>query len=519
MEQDLPLRESLLMATEPAPVPTQATSGALKLSAYFIALSSFLWGYGFSVLNVCIAENAAGSILVDFDLSDAEIELASSLVLIGAWVSALLTASMADAYGRRKLLLANNLLFVGGAIACACAKTKGDIYIGRTIIGLACGIVTNVTPILLAEIAPAESRGQITTLHQLMLTIGILGSSVLGYGLVSSVPSGWRYVNAFVAVPALLQVMLMPWVPESPRWLLANGKDEEARTQLVRLRHVVYVTDIDVELKQLRHDILADKRASPTDVSFCHLWIYKRPMLIGSFLVFFQAMTGINTVILYSSKIFHFAGVDEPIMATASVGTINVITTVLSVFLVDYCGRKILLLVSSALMALSLGVLSYTLLYLSDKLQGILAVICVLVFVAGFAVGLGAVIWVVLGEITPSVIRTRAMGVFMAISYACNVFVATCTLGIIKALGHGHKDVEKNGIAKLYLICGGLSVLCFLFIAKFVPETKGLSHAHAGVEKDETTYDDDDDGATSRLRVSSDEATLLSSESSRSSRA
>ncbi|OQR87890.1 Major Facilitator Superfamily (MFS) [Achlya hypogyna] len=521
MEQDLPLRETLLMSESPPPTRATSAGSNLKLAAYLVALSSFLWGYGFCVLNVCIAENATGSILVDFALSDGEIELASSLVLIGAWVSALLTASMADTYGRRKVLLGNNVLFVAGALACALARTKGDIYIGRTIIGFACGIVTNVTPILLAEMSPTDCRGQITTLHQLMLTIGILGSSLLGYGLVSSVPSGWRYVNAFLGVPAVLQCMLLPWIPESPRWLLATGADEKARAQLFRLRNPVYETDIDVELKTILHDMNNDKKSEPKEITFCGLWVYKRPMLIGSFLVFFQAMTGINTVMLYSSKIFHFAGVDQPIMATASVGTINVITTVASVYLVDYCGRKILLLISSAAMALSLGVLSYTLLYLSDKLQGVLAVVCVLVFVAGFAIGLGAVIWhravpslnanagarVVLGELTPSAIRSRAMGVFMAISYACNVFVATCTLGMIKALGAGHKDVEKNGIAKLYLICGLLSVLCFLFIAKWVPETKGLRGAAAYdlLAKERAATDDD---ATPRSSFD-DEASLL----------
>ncbi|OQS03534.1 Major Facilitator Superfamily (MFS) [Thraustotheca clavata] len=500
MEDDLPLREALLMST------SSKSGGNLKLAAYLIALSSFLWGYGFSVLNVCIAEGATGSILVDFELSDAEIELASSLVLIGAWVSALLTASMADTYGRRNMLLINNVLFIAGALVCALAKTKGDIYIGRTLIGLACGIVTNVTPILLGEIAPSESRGQITTLHQLMLTIGILGSSILGYGLVSSVPAGWRYVNAFVGVPAVLQCMLMSWIPESPRWLLVNGAQDKARTQLFRLRKAVYETEIDLELKSILHDINNDKKNEPKDISFCGLWVYKRPMIIGSLLVFFQAMTGINTVILYSSKIFHFAGVDQPIMATASVGTINVITTVISVFLVDYCGRKILLLVSTAAMAFSLGLLSYSLLYLDDKLQGILAVICVLVFVAGFAVGLGAVIWVVLGEITPSTIRTRAMGVFMAISYACNVFVATCTLGIIKALGSGHKDVEKNGIAKLYLICGVLSVACFIFIAKWVPETKGYqSSEYDLLAKDKVDHGED----TATMEEGDDDDSLL----------
>ncbi|RHY25644.1 hypothetical protein DYB32_008179 [Aphanomyces invadans] len=357
-----------LLSGEKMP-PLSRPSAHLRISAYVIAFSSFLWGYAFTVLNVCIAENAKGSILLDFNLTDAEIELASSLVLIGAWFTAVATASLVDTYGRRRALLANNVLFIVGALLCALATTKDTIYIGRTIIGFACGIVTNVTPILLAEIAPTQIRGQITTLHQLMLTIGILGSSLLGYALVTSVPSGWRYVNAFVAVPAILQCMLMPCIPESPRWLLSRNRTNDVRPAPVTIRNRTWLA--------------------------CVSWRF----LVSVAESVAGRMTGINTVMLYSSKIFHFAGVDNSVMATASVGTINVLATVVSVVLVDTCGRKILLLLSSGMMAASLGVLSYSLLTLCGRIQGILAVVCVLVFVAGFAIGLGAVIWYCLQRI------------------------------------------------------------------------------------------------------------------------
>ncbi|CAK4622678.1 unnamed protein product [Aphanomyces euteiches] len=413
-------------------------SAHLRVSAYVIAFSSFVWGYSFSVLNVCLPKDEQGSILRDFNMTEGEIELASSLVLIGAWFSAVTTASLGDKYGRRAVLIANNVLFIVGGLVCALTPTKDGIYVGRTIIGFACGIVTNVTPILLAEISPAQIRGQVTTLHQLLLTIGILGTSLLGYALVSNVPSGWR-----------------------------------AKVQLRSLRQVIYETELDEEIQDIQQDLSSNRDDNPKDVS---LWRYKKAMILGSFLVFFQAMTGINTVMLYSTKIFEIAGVKSPIMATASVGTVNVLATVFSVVLVDTCGRKILLLLSSGLMSISLAVLSYALLTLSGEVQGILAVVCVLIFVIGFAIGLGAVIWVVLGELTVSSIRSRAMGVFMAISYACNVFVATCTLGIIQALGTGSDPAEKdkNGIAKLYLICCALSVACFIFIAQWLPETKTL---------------------------------------------
>jgi MFS family permease len=165
-------------------------------------------------------------------------------------------------------------------------------------------------------------------------------------------------------------------------------------------------------------------------------------------------MTGINTVMLYSAKIFQCAGVTNPFFATVAVGVVNVLVTIISVYLVDSYGRKPLLLIGTGFMFKSLIILSWALLFLDNhlKAQGIVAVICVLVFVGGFAVSLGAVVWVVLADITPVQIRSRSFAVFMSINYLCNILVAVYTLSAINFLGRGpHK--EKNGIAKLYGIC------------------------------------------------------------------
>lgn len=184
-------------------------------------------------------------------------------------------------------------------------------------------------------------------------------------------------------------------------------------------------------------------------------------------------MTGINTVMLYSAKIFHFAGVTDPFLATIVVGVVNVSITIVSVKLVDSYGRRPLLLLGTTVMIAALIVLSWSLLYLNDNLetQGVVAVLSVLFFVAGFAVGLGAVVWyvllcavllscgahgecgcrVVLGDITPVHIRTRAFAFYMGVSYICNIVIAVYTLSAINFLGRGPYP-EKNGIAKLYLI-------------------------------------------------------------------
>jgi MFS transporter, SP family, galactose:H+ symporter len=183
-------------------------------------------------------------------------------------------------------------------------------------------------------------------------------------------------------------------------------------------------------------------------------------------------MTGINTVMLYSAKIFHFAGVTNPFLATVVVGVTNVLVTVLSVALVDSHGRRPLLLGGTLLMIGSLLVLSGSLLWLNDSLhwQAVLAVSAVLLFVAGFAVGLGAVVWVVLADITPVEIRSRAFSLFMGISYVCNILIAVYTLSAINYLGRG-PNPEKDGIAKLYLILAGVAAAALLFISYRLPET------------------------------------------------
>ena len=452
---------------------TESTSIArLRLAALVTTLSSFVWGYSISVLNVCIVENAAGSLLIDINLNDNEKQLATALVLIGAWVGALLTDFPAERFGRKPVLLFTNALFLAGTLACALAVSKPALFAGRSLLGLACGAVTGVVPTLLTEISPAHARGQITTLHQLQLTLGILFSGLVGYLCVTTVPSGWRYVHGFLLLPVLLQCLLWSCVPESPRWLARERRGAEARNVLLQLRAGVPVPLIEAEVDDMLQQATAGSNPAWRDV-----FTYRRPMALGSLLVFFQAMTGINSVIFYSARIFAFAGVENAIAASSSVGVVNVLMTILSVGLVDSYGRRILLLVGTSFMTVSLATLSLVLLFLNaqPKLQGLVAVASTLLFVSGFAVGFGAVVWVILGEILPSSVRSKAMGFFMGISYLCNILIATCTLTLINALGSGptQKEIEKNGIAKLYLIFGIISAISLVFIKLHVRETKG----------------------------------------------
>jgi len=254
-------------------------------------------------------------------------------------------------------------------------------------------------------------------------------------------------VNAFMAVPIVLQCFFFTWIPESPRWLAGRDRYEDVRRTLYTLRRGCATDSIEQEVDELIQDPQSIKALPSWSIVFS----YRRQMVIGSALIFFQAMTGINSVIFYSAKVFDYAGVDHPIAATVSVGTINVFFTIISVSLIDKYGRRRLLVIGTAIMTIALALLSACLFCMDSKkrLQGYTAVACTLSFVAGFAIGFGAVVWVILGELMPTAVRSRSMGFFMAISYSCNIFIATMTLSLIRWLGTGFEP-ERNGIAKLY---------------------------------------------------------------------
>ncbi|KAF4316616.1 hypothetical protein JM18_007386 [Phytophthora kernoviae] len=458
-------------------------TGKLHLSAWLISISSFMWGFSISVLNVCIVPDAVGSILVEINLSTEEQERATALVVVGCVLSALTTGGIGAHVGQKKTILVNNILYVVGGALCALATSKRELYAGRLTIGLASGVVTNTVPILLTEISPAISRGEITSFHQLNLTIGMLVSALLGFFIISNVPSGWRYLNGFMVLPPLVQCLTMVLIPESPWWLMKNRGRGECRATLVYLRPNNEKSAIETELQEIAR--VMEHRQNEPHVTWSHLLAHKKIVMTGATLVFFQAMTGINTVMLYSAKIFHFAGVTSPFFATAIVCFTNVGVTIISVRFVDSYGRRPLLIVGTALMVTSLMVLSCSLLYLNHNLevQGIVAVVSVLMFVGGFAVGLGAVVWVLLGDITPVHIRSRAFSFYMGVSYVCNILIAVYTLSAINFLGRG-SNPEKNGIAKLYLILSGVAVVCLAYVYSFVEETSHIKTAPATLADD-----------------------------------
>ena len=289
-----------------------------------------------------------------------------------------------------------------------------------------------VAPVLLSEIASDSNRGTITTLHQLMVTIGILGAALLGYAFVTSMDSGWRYAQLFIVVPAVLQIVMGAYLPESPRWLCQQGRVSEARTVVEKVRFpsksegddLVLESEINAMILESGVHLSRDTGVSrpPSRIRTSHsnnshnsnesvsslsegmrdgpswreVFAHKRTMIIGITLMSMSALTGINTVILYSTTIFGYAGVDEDIVGTISVTAVNVCMTVASTLLVDKLGRKSLILGGNMASFVALGVLGTSLMY---DWAGFISVLAVVLYVIGFGVGPGAVTWVILSEV------------------------------------------------------------------------------------------------------------------------
>ena len=479
---------------------------SLMIRVLLITCQSFLLGYNLASLNACVVkcdsangegycDEYPGTIYNDINLSDNNVQLATSLLVIGAWMGCLIGAKPAESIGRRKTLLFNCFFFIIGGIIEGIAN-RYCLYIGKFLTGIGTGICSVLCPLLLSEISSADTRGFITTLHQLNVTIAIFAADIMGFIFVNNVNHGWIYVQVFTIVPAVIQLVFASYIPESPKWLLTRGKQDETMVILSTLRQHGY--NIQEEVNQLLQELRSDSEvATWTDV-----FQAKKALYIGCGLMFFQAITGINSVILYSTTIFKIAGFKGTLLATSLVGLTNVVFTMVACRLVDIMGRKILLLIGLLLMLVSLVILSITLLAANShpSTQGIVAVIMVLVFIAGFAIGLGAVCWVILSEIMSTKLRSKAMSLFLSINWGFNLIISLFTLTLINAFGNVDTNADdiifeaeqKNGVGRLYIVFAGFTLISFLFVLFYVPETKGSS-SDVQLSKPLLSIDDDQD--------------------------
>jgi sugar porter (SP) family MFS transporter len=425
---------------------------------FFGALGGLLFGYDTGVISGAIL-----FIKEDFDLSPFLEGAVVASLLLGAMLGAGLAGPLSDRLGRRKLIVAAGVIFTVGAVLAALAPTTGVLLAARFILGIAVGCSALVVPLYLSEVAPTEIRGAISSLNQLMIVGGILLAFLVNAVLASS--EAWRVMLGLAVVPSVLLLVGMIWMPETPRFLVRAGDEDEAREVLEEVGDKTP----DEEIEDIRSIEREEQGGGLRELGAA--WV--RPaLLVAIGLAIFQQLVGINTIIYYAPTTLTNVGYSDQsaIYANIAIGVLNVAMTVLAIRLVDRVGRKPLLLAGLAGMVASLLVLGLSLTLMSEPNSpgdpaAIITLICLATFIASFAATWGPVVWVMLPEILPLSIRGAALGVAITLHWLANFAVSQTFPLALDAWGPGTVFLG-------YAVSG---VIAALFVAKFVTETKGRS--------------------------------------------
>jgi sugar porter (SP) family MFS transporter len=427
----------------------------VAVSAAITALGGLLFGYDTGVVS-----GALLFVKKDFGgLSNFQQELVTSLLLVGAVVGALVAGRVADKIGRRPAVLITAVVFIVGVLLAAFTPTYPVLLVARVVIGLAVGSASMIVPLYIGEIVPPRVRGGLVSLNQLAITVGILSSYLIDYGLSGT--GNWRLMFGLAAIPAAALFTGMLFQQESPHWLIRQGREDDARQVLRRLRDE---GDIDAEISEVRE--ISQREGGLRDLISPKV----RPLLmVGVALAVFQQITGINTVIYYAPTLLQGAGFGNSgaLLANVVNGAVNVGMTIVAIWLLDKAGRRPLLLFGTAGMAVGMAITACCFLG-GSQLHGALAIVAVLgllIYTGSFAIGLGPVFWLLIAEIYPLKIRGAAMSVASMANWAANFVVTVSFLTLLSAIGG----------AGAFFLFGFLTLVALAYFWKKVPETKGRS--------------------------------------------
>jgi sugar porter (SP) family MFS transporter len=421
----------------------------LKISM-LAALGGLLFGYDTGVIS-----GALLYIKKDLKAGDLAQSWIVAGLLVGAVFGALAGGWLADRISRRWTLLTSGVVYVVAALAASISQTSMQLILARGVLGLAVGAASAVVPMYIAEHTPPKIRGGTVSYNQLMVTIGILVAYLVDFALRNT-GNGWRYMLALGAIPGVILVISMLFVPYSPRWLMERGRTDEAREVLKKTRKG---EDVEKEMREISEVASSEKGFGAL------LNPALRPMLIvGIGLAVVQQVVGVNTVIYFSPTILTYTGLhaNDAISQALSVGITNVVFTTVAVLLLDRVGRRALLITGTIGLTVALFTLGAFFAFHWEHSAPWVALVALIVFIASFAVGLGPVFWLMISEIFPLNVRGSAMAVCSVANWVANFFVSYYFLQLINAIG-------KPATFWLY---GGLAVAGIVFFVAKVPETK-----------------------------------------------
>jgi SP family arabinose:H+ symporter-like MFS transporter len=392
-----------------------------------------------------------------FGLSEAGLGWTVSSLLFGCIAGVFMAGKAGDHYGRKKVLMFAALLFFVSAVGSASAHSLVFFLVARVLGGLAVGVASILSPMYIAELAPAKYRGTLVSLNQLAIVVGILVAFFSNYILVGTGENNWRWMLLVMAAPAVLLFFSLFLVPESPRWLVARNRNKEALDVLIKTSGEEFA---HAELKEINETLKNQEEST-----FSELFSPKiKPLLfIGIILAVFQQITGINTIMYYAPKIFANVGQsnDSALLQTILIGGTNLIFTLVAMVLIDRYGRRMLIIIGSAGMTLMLAGLSV--LFFTNHTSSVLVLVFILGYIAFFAASLGPALWVVAAELFPNRLRSKGMSVaIVALWIACTIVTITFPIMLERLSG---------GIT--FLIFALICLANLLYVWRFVPETKG----------------------------------------------
>merc|ERR1712038_761841 len=389
-----------------------------------------------------------------------------SIFCIGGMMGGSVVGVVSSRLGRKGGLLLNNILVVIGAVLMGTAKAAGSyqmLILGRLIIGINAGLNAGLAPMYLAEISPTSLRGALGTVYQLIITMSILLSQVLGMGSLLGTPDGWPWLLAITAVPAIFQIATLPFCPESPKYLLLDKDDEHGAEEALQwLRGTIEVHDEMDEMKQEQESMKLVPKVTLKEMLVNGS--LRKPLIIAMMMMLAQQLSGINCAIFYSTNIFKLAGLgaQESQSATLGMGSMNVLMTFISLVLIEKAGRKTLMLIGLVAMFLMTTLLLVALLTVkSVPAMSYVAIVSVILFVVGFATGPGSIPWFFVTELFAQSGRPTATSIAVTVNWSANFLV-----------GLGFPPLQEVLGAYVFVIFMVIQLAFIVYVYLFVPETK-----------------------------------------------
>ena len=424
-----------------------------KLIFFLGALGGLLYGYDMGVIS-----GALLFIKDDIPLNSVTEGLVVASMLVGAIFGSGASGPLSDRLGRRRVVFVIAIVYIVGALILALAPSMPVLVIGRLVIGLAVGGSTAIVPVYLSEMAPTEQRGSLSSLNQLMITIGILSSYLINYAFTPI--EGWRWMLGLAVVPSLILLIGVAFMPESPRWLLEHRSEKAARD-------VMKLTFKDSEIDKEIADMKEINSISESTWNVLESPWLRPTLIIGCIFALLQQIIGINAIIYYAPSIFSKAGLGDAtsILGTVGIGTVNVIITIVAIMIIDKIDRKRLLVIGNIGMVASLLIMAVLIWTIGIQSSAWIIVACLTLFIIFFGFTWGPVLWVMLPELFPMRARGAATGAAALVLSIGSLLVAQFFPILTEVL-----PVEQ-----VFLIFAVIGICALIFVIKYLPETRGRS--------------------------------------------